>query len=151
MYLQNDIDKIFNFSPAAQDREIIRSGTTGFSSPAEDYAAECIDLITELNLKKASIFPMSMGSDAMEPLICEKEVLIVDRSMSYHSGDIIVARIGSVLVIREFRKETGRIALIAVNPNYPPIPVIEETDYECWGRVIWSLKGHYGRYRVNRL
>lgn len=115
----------------------------GFPSPAEDYIRSKIDLNTELIKHPAATFYVRVIGDSMEPDICAGEILIVDRAAQVKSGDIVVARLGTDMCVKEFKKaEDGSITLVSANPNYQPFIVTAASDFEVWGKVLWSIKGH---------
>ena len=74
----------------------------GFPSPAADYIEDRIDL-NELLIKtpSATFFVKVEGESMIEAFIRPKALLVVDRSLSANTGDIVVAVInGASLMIQ---------------------------------------------------
>lgn len=145
MIAQNEITDIFTFLNRVKlMRPLIGFRVAaGFPSPAEDYIENAIDLNKDLILHPAATFYVRTIGDSMEPEICQNELLVVDRAVDVKSGDIIVARIGDDMCVKEYRETaSGEILLISANQSYQPITVTEEMDFEIWGKVLWSIRGH---------
>ena len=115
----------------------------GFPSPAEDYIEGRIDLNQELIKHPSATFCVRVTGDSMEPEICPGEILVVDRAVETKSGDIVVARLGDEMCVKELHlSDTGAMTLISANKCYQPILIGEDTDFEVWGKVLWSIKAH---------
>jgi DNA polymerase V len=77
----------------------------------------------------------------MENLICSGELLIVDRMPESNDKDIVVARLGNDLCVKRLRiLDDGSVWLYSENPNYKPIPIGIEDDFEVWGKVMHSIQ-----------
>ena len=115
--------------------------SAGFPSPAENYIEGRIDLNKDLIHHQLSTFYIRVIGDSMEPLIYSGELLIVDRLYDPANRDIVVARLGDDLCVKRLRMfADGSVYLFSENPNYRPIPVTGETDFEIWGKVLHSIK-----------
>lgn len=109
----------------------------GFPSPAEDYVEGRIDLNRDLIKHSLSTFYIRVMGDSMSPLIEAGALLIVDKMVETTHGDIVVARFGDELCVKEMRfTDDGMIWLVSRNPDYKPFPICEEDDFEVWGRVM---------------
>lgn len=114
--------------------------SAGFPSPAEDYVEGRIDLNRDLIKHPLATFYIKVTGDSMEPRIHEGALLIVDRMVEAKEGDVIVARIDHELCVKKLSiEEDGSVWLISENPDYPPIQVKEEMDFEVWGRVMHAI------------
>lgn len=111
----------------------------GFPSPAEDYVDGRIDLNRDLIKHPLATFYVRVEGDSMEPRIHAGALLIVDRMVEATEGSIVVARISSEFFVKRLHIEDGRIQLLSENPNYPPIEITEEMDFEVWGRAMNSI------------
>lgn len=86
----------------------------------------------------------SENIDAMQPphyhelAISKKEWLIIDFNEKVKNEDIVLAKIDTGFVIRQYIEEGGKVILKALNPQYP---IIE--NFEIWGVIVTSFK----RYR----
>ena len=113
----------------------------GFPSPAENYIEGRIDLNKDLIQHQLSTFYIRVIGDSMEPLIYSGELLIVDRMFEPANRDIVVARLGDDLCVKRLRVlPNGEVALFSENPNYRPIQLLPDMDYEIWGKVLHSIK-----------
>lgn len=114
--------------------------SAGFPSPAEDYIEGRIDLNRDLVNNALSTFYIRVIGDSMEPDIQAGALLIVDKMAETADGDIIVARLGDELCVKQLRFEkNGSIWLVPNNPLYDPFPVCEEDDFEVWGKVLHAI------------
>ena len=69
--------------------------------------------------------------------------LIVDRMIETKSGDIVIARIGDEMCVKElFIDDEGKVFLMPKNVNYKPIIIDENMDFEIWGKVVCSINRH---------
>jgi DNA polymerase V len=115
----------------------------GFPSPAEDYVEGRIDLSRDLVRHPLATYYVRVDGDSMAPLIHSGALLLVDRMVEAREGDIVVARVGDELCVKRLHiEECGRIWLLSENSAYGPIVIAEETDFEVWGRVMYSIQQH---------
>lgn len=117
--------------------------SAGFPSPAQDEIAARIDLNRDLVKHPLATFYVRVEGDSMEPRIHSGELLVVDRMVETKDGDIVVARLGQELTVKRLHtEEDGSIWLMSENPSYEPIQITEGTDFEVWGRVMYSIHRH---------
>jgi DNA polymerase V len=116
----------------------------GFPSPADDYIESSIDLNRELIRHPFATFYVRASGDSMiDAGIRPNATLIVDRAVETKSGDIVIARIGDEMCVKElFIDGAGRVLLVPKNANYKPIEISEDMDFEIWGKVIVSFNHH---------
>ena len=117
--------------------------SVGFLSP-KDYIEGRIDLNRELIKHPIVTFYLRVTGDSMrDARIDEGGLLVVDSAAETNDGDIVVARVGNDLTIKRLCIENcGRIWLCPENPAYQPIAIMEECDFEVWGRVMYSIQKH---------
>ncbi len=116
--------------------------SAGFPSPADDYIETSIDLNRELIRHPfATFFVRAIGDSMIEAGIKPNTTLIVDRQVETKSGDIIIARIGDEMCVKELfiEDDGGKIYLLPKNINYQSILITEDVDFEIWGKVICSI------------
>lgn len=115
--------------------------SAGFPSPAESYIETSIDLHNELIRHPFATFYVRAAGDSMiDAGIKPNATLIVDRAVETKSGDIIIARIGDEMCVKEFYiDDEGRLFLVPRNENYRAIEITEDMDFEIWGKVICSI------------
>lgn len=61
------------------------------------------------------------------------DILVVDRSLEAQNGKIVVAVVNGDFTVKRLSWISGKIKLIAENPNYKPIEIKDGTDFEIWG------------------
>lgn len=118
--------------------------SAGFPSPADDYIESVIDLNKELVRHPSTTFFVRANGDSMiEAGIQPNATLIVDRMTESKSGDIVIARIGDEMLVKELLiDDDGKVWLVPKNPNHKPFEVTPDLDFEVWGKVIWSINKH---------
>ncbi len=115
--------------------------SAGFPSPADDYIESAIDLNKELIRHPFATFCVRASGDSMiDAGIRPNATLLVDRMVETKCGDIVIARIGDEMCVKElFIDDEGKVFLIPKNANYKPIIIDENTDFEIWGKVICAI------------
>ena len=123
---------------------VLSQVSAGFPSPADDYIETSIDLNKELIRHPFATFYVRASGDSMiEAGIKPNATLIVDRAIETKSGDIVIARIGDDMCVKElFIDGDGKVFLMPKNVNYKPIIIDEDVDFEIWGKVICSINRH---------
>lgn len=120
---------------------VASSVSAGFPSPAEDYIETSIDLNRELIRHPfATFFVRASGDSMIDAGIRPNATLVVDRMVETKSGDIVIARIGDELCVKELLlDDDGKVFLIPKNKNYKPIIISEDLDFEIWGKVVCAI------------
>jgi DNA polymerase V len=115
--------------------------SAGFPSPADDYIETSIDLNKELIRHPFSTFFVCASGDSMIGVgIMDKTKLLVDRMIETKSGDIVIARIGDDVCVKElYIDDAGKVLLLSKNENYKPIMIDENMDFEIWGKVVCAI------------
>jgi len=112
----------------------------GFPSPADDYLERPLDLHELLVEHPAATFFVRARGDSMVGAgIQSGDMLIVDRSLSPQNGAIVVARIEGEFTVKRFVREKERVCLLAEHPDFPPIEVTQDSDFQVWGVVTYSI------------
>lgn len=91
--------------------------------------------------KSGEYFGLKIKGDSMEPKISSGDVVIVRRQSDAESGEIVIAAInGSEATCKKLQKYDNGIALISMNPAYPPMyfdrKEIESKPITIIGRVV---------------
>ena len=111
----------------------------GFPSPAMDYLEERIDLNKEFIKHPLATFIVECTGDSMiNAFIPPKAKLIVDRSISPKSGDIVLAVINGEFTVKFLKKNDYNCFLVPANSKYNEIKVLPEMNMEVWG-VVTSI------------
>lgn len=99
----------------------------GFPSPGEENREDSLDFNAYLVRHKACTFCLRAYGDSMHPDVKEGDVLVVDRSLAFHSGDLVVAQQCGDFTVKYLKKDGTGYYLEPVNPAYNSIPVTNET------------------------
>lgn len=121
----------------------------GFPSPAQDYISESIDLNRELIHHPASTFygrvsGDSMIGDGIEP----GDILVIDRSIEPSDGDLAVCCLDGDFTLKRIALSDGNVRLIPSNEAFDPILVTQDSQFEVWGVVTYTIKQHRRQLRV---
>lgn len=116
----------------------------GFPSPADDWREDQIRLVDYLVRKPASTFVTQVtGVSMIGAGILDKDYLIVDKSITARSGQIVVACLNGELTVKRYSHANGIYALKAENPKFPDIVLSEENPPDLWGVVVGCVR-RYG-------
>ena len=117
----------------------------GFPSPADDFIERSLDLNEQLVANPiATFFVRASGHSMGGAGIHDGDLLVVDRSLTPTSGNIVVAIIDGGFTVKRLAKHGMRASLLP-DPSgedqdtYKPIEITIETDAIIWGVVTWSL------------
>ena len=102
--------------------KVAGSVVAGFPSPAEQYQEPPLDL-NELLVKRpaATYFVRVEGDSMIGAGIHDGDLLVVDRSLSPASGDVIIASVDGDFTVKTYRRDKDGIRLEPANPSYPVI------------------------------
>lgn len=116
----------------------------GFPSPADDYLDGALDLNKLLVNNAPATFFLRVKGDSMTGAgIHSNDILVVDRSVSASHNSIVVAVLNGALTVKRLWQRNGRVALMPENPQYRPVEVTHNEEFEVWGvatSVIHSLR-----------
>ncbi|HAH52538.1 MAG TPA: peptidase S24 [Balneola sp.] len=116
--------------------ELARKMETGFPSPASDHLEKALSLEELVVFRPSATFYVRAQGNAMKRSgIHDKDILIVDRSITPRHGNIIVTSIDEEPSIRRFAKQGSRIFLVSDDSSLKPIAVTKETAWTIWGVV----------------
>ena len=116
------------------------SVSAGFPSPADDYTEENIDLNEHLISNPFSTFFLRVKGDSMiNAGIKDKDLIIVDTSLTARPGNIIIAMIDGEFTIKRLSIKNDELYLKAENHNYPDFSFKNHIDVQIWGVVIYSI------------
>ena len=124
----------------------------GFPSPADDHLDNSLDL-NELLIRRpaATFFLKAVGTSMKGAGICNNDILVVDKSETPVHGSMIVAAVNGECLVKIFCQQNRRIWLQSANPDFPPIGITEETEFQVWGVVISIVRplGDKGRVCID--
>lgn len=114
--------------------------SAGFPSPAEDYLDRALDLNEHLIQNPASTFFVRVAGDSMlNAGIFPGDLLIVDKSLSPRTGQVVIATIDGELTVKRLEIYENRTILRPENPNYQPIILSRESPCDIWGVVTYVI------------
>ena len=112
----------------------------GFPSPADDDR-ESLDIGAHIVRRPNSTFFMRVAGDSMTGAgIFDGDLLVVDRSLDPHHGNIVVAVVNGEFTVKRLCLVNGRTELQPENPKYRKILVSGEMEFEIWGVVTGAYK-----------
>lgn len=94
----------------------------------------------------ATYYCRAKGDSMVGHGIFDDDLLIVDRSLSPETGDIIVVALDGELTCKQLGQWHGQTALLSGNPEFPPIS-LHGVECETWGVVIHNIHSHRRRGR----
>ncbi|PHV09782.1 LexA family protein [Chitinimonas sp. BJB300] len=117
------------------------SVAAGFPSPAADYMDESLSLDELLIAHPAATFMVRVKGDSMQDAnMGEGDYLVVDRSITPQSGDIVIAILDGALTVKRLKQEGARVYLVPENPAYPVIQMQEGQELVVWGVVTSTIR-----------
>ena len=117
--------------------------SAGFPSPADDYTEENIDLNEHLISNPFSTFFLRVkGVSMINAGIKDKDLIIVDKSLTAKPGNIIIAMIDGEFTMKRLSIKNNELYLKAENHNYPDISFRNHIDIQIWGVVIYSIHNY---------
>lgn len=118
----------------------------GFPSPAQDYMETGLDLNKALIRHKASTFYGRVVGDSMRDAgIDEGDIIVIDKSLVAHNGDLVVCYVDGEFAIKYLKMEDGKLMLYPANNKYAPIEVTNAEGFRVWGVVTYTIKKRNSR------
>ena len=113
----------------------------GFPSPAQDYLEDRIDLNTALIGNPTATFLARISGDSMRDLgVFDGDLIVVDRSLTPRSGDVVLAWVQGGFTVKTFRVRGRRAFLVAAHPDYPELELLEDAGDGIWGVVLHVIR-----------
>lgn len=115
--------------------------SAGFPSPAADYEDKRLDINDYLVRNPVSTFFFVVEGDSMQGAeIFDGDVLVVDKSVRPRHSHIVIAFVDGQRLVKRLFRRSGRVALLAENPHYPPLEIREGQELQVWGVVVGKFK-----------
>lgn len=113
----------------------------GFPSPADDYIEGRLSLDEHLIANKnATFFLRAKGNSMIGAGIFDGDLLIVDKSISPTSGQIVIAIIDGDLTVKRLVLRDNKTVLKAENSRFKEIVLQEGQELQVWGVVTSTIK-----------
>ena len=107
--------------------KLLGSVTAGFPSPAEEELQDTMSLDEYLINNPNSTYLLKVEGDSMlDAGIQPGDLVLVDKSLTPKSGDIVVAQVDNEWTLKYFEKKGRDVYLRAANKKYPLIRPREE-------------------------
>lgn len=108
----------------------------GYPSLAENHIENMIDMNGFLIKSPKTTFCVKVAVLSMiNAGIYEGDTLVVDSSITPSEGKIIVAAIDGMLTVKRLGYIYNKPFLIPENPDFEPIPILENSEVYIWGVV----------------
>ena len=112
----------------------------GFPSPADDFIDKRLDLNEHLVKHPAATFFVRVIGDSMKGAgIIEGDILVVDKAKPVSNNAIVIAYLDGEFTVKRVGKRGEKIYLLPENPNFKPIEVNAEHNFEVWGVVTYVI------------
>lgn len=113
----------------------------GFPSPAQGEYADTIDLNRALITNPAATFcARVIGNSMVDAGINEGDLLIIDRSLTPHNGNIAVCFIDGDFTVKRLSIRDDGVYLTPANASFPELRVEEDSNFQVWGVVSHIIK-----------
>lgn len=108
----------------------------GFPSPAADYLEKPINLHQYLITNEPATFMARVAGESMKGAgIFSGDIVVIDRSLTPISGQVIVAILDGGLVVKQWIVEGEKKLLRSANSDYADVVINENSDFLVWGVV----------------
>jgi len=113
----------------------------GFPSPADDYIEGRLSLDEHLiQHRDSTFFVRAKGNSMIGAGIFDGDLLVVDRSLTPSSGDIVIAVLDAELTVKRLTKRDGMVILKPENPDFKEIVLKDGQELQVWGVVTSTTK-----------
>lgn len=113
----------------------------GFPSPADDYIEGRLSLDEHLiQHRESTFFVRAKGHSMVDAGIFDGDLLVVDKSLTPSSGDIVIAVVDGDLTVKRLIKRSGQVILKPENPRFAEIEFKEGQELQVWGVVTSTMK-----------
>ncbi|MGH8463088.1 MAG: LexA family protein [Pseudomonas sp.] len=123
--------------------------TCGFPSPTEDYYGQSdeLDLNERCVRNRVATFfvEADTGTSMVDFGIGPGDTLVVDRSITPRSGDIVMVLWDGGYMVKQLSIRGSRMQLLSGSPDHETINVPPDIGLDVWGVVTWSFRKHHRR------
>jgi DNA polymerase V len=107
----------------------------GLFGISDDYIEKYQSLDMRFIKNKSSTFFFEARGDSMAPMIVNKDVLVVDRSIESMYGRVCVFSLDGGMFCKRILKRNNHLLLVSENQNYKPQVVNPEQEFCFFGVV----------------
>lgn len=113
----------------------------GFPAEASSYDGKTIDLNSELiRHPESTFFARIKGNSMVDYGIDDGDLAVVDRSLEPTTGRIAVCYINGEFTLKRIEIKKDGLWLMPGNPEFQPLKVREESEFQVWGILIYVIK-----------
>lgn len=112
----------------------------GFSSPADDYIENKLDLNELVEHPEATFFVRVNGYSMVNARLNPGDLLMIDRAVKPKNDSVVLAVLDGEFTVKRLQKRGGKVFLIPENPSYSEIEIMPETDFTVWGVVTYAIR-----------
>ena len=113
----------------------------GFPSPADDYIEARLSLDQHLITNKdATFFVRAKGNSMVDAGIFDGDLLVVDKSLTPSSGNIVIAIIDGDLTVKRLVLRDNKTILKPENLRFKEIELKDGQELQVWGVVTSTVK-----------
>jgi len=115
--------------------------TAGFPSPADDYIEDRLSLDEHLiQHRESTFFVRAKGNSMTGAGIFDGDLLVVDKSLTPSSGDIVIAIMDGDLTVKRYIRRGEKVILKPENPRFSEIELQDGQELQVWGVVTSTVK-----------
>lgn len=120
----------------------IEAGISGFESPASEYKELGLSLDQLLIQHPNATFIGQAKGVSMQGIgIFDGDLLIVDRSLTANTNDIIIANYNGCFVCKILDKNNAQ--LLSASSLHPPVTIQHDDEFQLEGVVTRSIRLHH--------
>lgn len=111
-----------------------------FPSPAQDYEQKDLDLNDRCITNPPATFFFTVAGESMVGAgIFPGDLLIVDRSITPKSGNIVVVDVNGEWMVKRLQMKGQQVKLLSENQANPPITLKEGLELVVFGVVTYNV------------
>ncbi|MDP2656185.1 MAG: transcriptional repressor LexA [bacterium] len=115
--------------PALFSIRVLGTVTAGWPSPAEEELSDTMNMDEYLIDNRDATYLLKVNGDSMiDAGIMQGDMVLVERGVAPHHGDIVIAEIDHEWTMKYYQKKNGAVWLVPANKKYTPIKAQEELN-----------------------
>ena len=125
--LEKDAQGFLKLSDVSFGIPLVGNVAAGIPASAEESQRDVLSMDEYLVARPETSFLLRVTGDSMIGAgIMEGDLVIVERERTPRNGDIVLAEVDGQWTMKYFRRQGGKVVLVAANPAYPVICPREE-------------------------
>ncbi len=117
-------------------------GRVAAGSPilAQEHIEQSYTVEPSLFAKRPDFLLRVKGMSMKDIGILDGDLLAVAKAREARNGQIVVARLGDEVTVKRFQRTSGGIELLPENPDFKPIVVTPDDDFELEGLAVGLIR-----------